>query len=143
MGKHKKKKKKEPKYSLISELDRDLMSQYDNMIEDIETYQYQIYLADKKTKKKNKKKHKKGCNDFYSVKPTIKARKKIVKDMEEKGYPNRFLDALGDVGPVVKLLGRLLAALLLAILSIDSVKKAIKPETLGLLDKVFSVAVSV
>lgn len=143
MGKSKKnkKKKKKKEISIINEIDRNLISQYEMMIEDIETYQYQMYLADKKAKKKLKKKKKKE-NGFYDVDDKIKVRKKIVKDMEEKDYLNQFTEILKDIGPIVVIMGRLIAALILAILSIDSVKKAIKPETLKKMDTVFRLAIS-
>lgn len=141
MGKGKKKKKKK-EFSIINEIDRNLISQFDEMVDDIETYQYQMYLADKKANRKNKKKKKKKENGFYDVDDKIKVRKKIVKDMEEKDYLSKFTEILKDIGPIVVIMGRLIAALILAILSIDSVKRTIKPETLAKMERVFCMAIS-
>ena len=144
MGKKKKKHKKhDDEIHVIQFIDSDIEDQYNQIRKDIEDYQYQIKYADRRTKKKFKKAMKKGTQFDYMHSSSILTRKKILKDMEEKDTMDNLAKMFNDFSPVITLIGRCVALLIVAILSFDSVKRDIKPETLEKMDMVYKIAMSV
>lgn len=150
MGKSKKKKKKKSREEegLLEGIDKNLISQYYDVREDIENFQYQLYKADKKTRKAWEKAIKSG-KPFVAVQsPSVKKRKEIMEQLGRKdGHGEDFLDKIirlcRDMLPIMKILGRLVAALILAIFSIEDVKKCATPATLEKADKIFSIGLAV
>lgn len=146
MGKKKKGKKKKTtmeEFSLLENIDKDIISQYSSIKEDIERFQYQLMLADKKTRKKYKKAMRTGKRfDLYDC-DSVKTRKKIIKEMEQENFLTRIIKICEDFSPVLKLLGRCLALLLVAVLSFDSVKLRVNGETLTKMDKLFNMVMSI
>lgn len=144
MGKKKKKKKKhEEEIHVLKFIDSDIQSQYLGIKKDIEEYQYQIRYADRKTKKRYKKAMKTGKAFNYANSSSILTRRRVLKDMEEKQTLDQLINMFDDFAPIIKLIGRCVALLIIAILSFDSVKREIRPETLSKMDRIYSIAMSV
>lgn len=145
MAKKKKKKKhhNEEEKSLLKMIDQDIISQYYSIKEDAERFQYQLIHADQKTRKKYKKALKNGKPFSFTDNDSVKARKKILKEMENDDFLVRAEKLCNDFAPILKLLGRCLALLIVAILSVDSVKATASKETMSRLDRIFKIAMSV
>lgn len=136
----KKKKGKKKNNGILYTVDMSLNSQYEGIKDEIEFLQEELKRADKKGKKKAKKKMKKG--GFYPYQYEIEAREKVLKKMEKTDLLNRTQTCLNELKPICIIIARLIAALILAILSIDAVKSVIKPETLSKMSKVYEIAMS-
>ena len=139
----KKKKKKQKSISILNEVDKTMGKTYDNIIQEIEDMQLQLYIADQKARKKAKKKMRKDPNYFKNSEERMKARREVIETMEGKNFFDRIEKVLKDIAPIVVLISRLVASLILSILSLDVVKMNIKPETLGKMKNVYQLAVSV
>lgn len=144
MGKKKKKKKRnDPPIKILKEVDETLSSQHEDIMQEIEELQYRLYVEDQKAKKKIRMKLKKNPNYFSSSKERVEVRKKVLGEMESTNLLERAYGILNKLGPIIALIGRLVASLINMILSIDEVKVWIKPETLAKMEKVYQVATSI
>ena len=141
MGKKKKKKKKD--VSILVGVDNTLDNTYESIKSEIKEYQYQIYLAELEAQKKRRKKLKKDPNYFETSIERLNVRKDVISKMESSSLLDRVEDAMKSLKPVVILISRLVASLILAILSFKSIKTHIKPETLTKIDTVYKIAMSV
>lgn len=141
--KNKKQKKTEEEKSLLKEIDRDIISQYYSIKEDTERFQYELAKADRKTKKKYKKALKNGKPFSFVDNDSVKARKKILKEMEEEDFLSKATRLCKEFTPIMKLLGRCLALLIVAILSLDYVKATASKDTLSKLDQLFKLGMSI
>lgn len=143
----KKKKKKQKHYDededLLDSIDKDILSQYRSIREDVEAFQYQLMIADKKTKKKYNKALKTGKPFNFRECESVKARKKIIKEMEENSFIGRIMYLYTEWSPVVKLLGRCIALFVVALLSVDIIKSTISKDNLDKLDKIFKMSMSI
>lgn len=139
----KKKKKKEKSISILNEVDKTMGKTYDNIIQEIEDMQMQLYIADQKARKKAKKKMRKDPNYFSNSEERMKARKEVIESMEGKNFLERIEKTLKEVAPIIVVISRLVASLILSILSLDIVKINIKPETLNRLKNVYQLAIAV
>jgi len=145
--KHKKEAKKLKEYrkdfpSAIDQFDMAIEKQYKEIITDIENMQYELWKADKKKAKKDKKKIKKGKIAFYSGK-SKKARTKAANKLVRCGWFDVVRNIIEEIKPIAVIIMRLLAALITAILSVDQVKKYIKPDILDKINGVYRLCVSV
>lgn len=141
MGKKKKKKKKE-EFSVLNEIDKDILGQYADIKEDIEIFQYQLMEADKKTKRKYAKAVRKGKSFDLRNSDAVKARKKILKEMDNTNFITKVLKMFDDLGPILKILGRCVALLIMGILSIDSVKMSVNQQTMAKMDRIVAMGLS-
>lgn len=132
MGKKKKKKNTE---SLLSMLDADIISQYRDIKEDLEDYQYQLMVEAKKNRKKYKKKMKKGKKFDYNTIGQVRSRRK--NSVYSGSTINDIIETAEDLRPVVTMAGRCTAVFLLAVLSLKYVKVNASKETLRKIDKLF------
>lgn len=142
----KKKKKKKEEVSLLDTVDNTLNHTYEEIRQEIEDIQTEIYEADMKAAKKMKKKLKKdGYNSgtFYQDKYRIEVRKEALNKIEGNNLLDRIEKVLKEVSPIIILIGRLIASLILSILSIDAVKVFIKPDTLSKMDSVYKLAMAI
>ena len=135
----KKHKKEEP---ILYRIDNSLDSKYESLLKEIEVMKADIARADKKGKNQAKKKLKKQ-NDFYQFSYEIKKRKEVVEKMERKNLFDKIEEAIQGIRPICILIARLVAALIIAILSIDLIKKYISPKTLGRLTSLYNLAMQV
>lgn len=63
--------------------------------------------------------------------------------MEGNNFLERIMNVLNDIAPIVVIIARLVASIILAILSVSSVKVNIKPETLSKLQFVYGKAMAI
>ena len=138
----KKKKKKQKKEKLLYEVDNSLNAQYMGLKDEIEYLQMEWDRTRAKCKKKAKKKMKKN-GGFYPYEYEMKERKKLIKKMEDSNLFSRTESCLEDLRPICLIIARLIAALIVAILSIDAIKLYLKPETMDKMTRVYELAMSV
>lgn len=138
----KKKKKKQKKEKLLYEVDNSLNAQYMGLKDEIEYLQMEWDRTRAKCKKKAKKKMKKN-GGFYPYEYEMKERKKLIKKMEDSNLFSRTESCLEDLRPICLIIARLIAALIVAILSIDAIKLYLKPETMEKMTRVYELAMSV
>ena len=136
----KKKKNKGNNTGILYNVDLSLNSQYEGIKDEIEFLQMELKESDKKSKKKSKKKMKK--KGFYPYENEIKSRKKVIKQMEDSDLLDRTESCLEQLKPICIIIARLIAALILAILSIDAIKSCIRPDTLEKMTNVYKIAMS-
>jgi len=140
----KKKKKKKNSISILNEVDKSLNGTYDDLMKEIEDMQLRLNYADQKARKKAKKMSKKKGGQYYDYETLRKeARMEVVGKMESNNFLERALKVLNDISPIIVVIGRLIASLILAILSLDVVKMNIKPETLNSMNIVYKKAMAV
>lgn len=144
MPKKNSKKNKETKtISILDEIDNSLNKTYRDLMEEIQEIQLELNLADSEALMKERKKLKKrGDYDFSSSK-RIDARKKVVKKMEETNFLKRIEAIFSDISPIIIVFARLVATLILAILSLEPIKKWISPLTIQAMDKIYNTAMSI
>lgn len=138
MGKKKNKKK-------LKNIDKNLNIKYDELIREIDGMQKYLNKVDKKARKKAKKKAN-GDKDLYKrlYKNDIsraKARCKMVKENET--FFDNLDSTIKEVEPTAKIVSRIIAALIVSILSIEVVKVNISPEQLDVLDKIYNISMKV
>ena len=63
--------------------------------------------------------------------------------MEDSNLFSRTESCLEDLRPICLIIARLIAALIVAILSIDAIKLYLKPETMEKMTRVYELAMSV
>ena len=144
--KNKNHKKAKKSILLLSEIDTSMDTKYESLIEEIQDIQLRINLADAKAMKKQRKKmirNDMGVIPYYISKEKVKAREKAIADMEKSNFFGRIEDTLKGLVPCVILIARLVAALILSILSIEPIKKIIKPSTLEKMNTVYKLAMAV
>lgn len=148
MSKKKKEKKKEKgggvtSISILHEVDKTLDASCKSIIEEIQDYQMEIYLADQKARKKERKRMMKDPYYFNNNQERIRQRKKVVKKMEETDFFSRMEKAMKEITPIIIVISRLVASLILTILSLDIVKTRIDKNTLGKMKSVYELARSI
>jgi hemoglobin-like flavoprotein len=139
----KKKKKKNKDGQILSSVDNTLNMTYDQIKDEIENLQLQLNLAEAKARKKVAKKIKKDPNYFETSEERLQARKEVLNTIESTSLLDRVQEALQCLAPVVIVISRLIASLILAILSFTGIKTHIKPETLEKLECVYKLAMSI
>lgn len=142
MAKKKQKKKNKKKSTIISMVDSSLNSKKDTIIKEIEDLQNSLSQVDIALYKKGKKKNNpKWTKTVEEKKRAIRV--EIVQKMEGSNLLDRIISIITSVAPIVVLVARLIAALILSILSIPSVKVMIKPKTLKTLNMVYDKAMKI
>lgn len=137
------KKKKKKSISILNEMDNTLNTTYSNIIDEIQDMQLQLNLAEQKARKKVKKKIKKDPNYFDTSVERMEARQQVIERIEGTNLLDRIISVLKDIVPVVIVISRLIASLILSILSFEPIKTRIKPETLKKMNNVYNTAMSV
>lgn len=140
--KSKKKKKKEKSVSILQEIDKSMNVTYSNIIEEVEYYQMLVEEADRKAER-NARKALRKKNQLYSSDYKKKGRLRVIEEIEGRGFLDRIQNSLKDVSQIIIVLARLVAGLILSILSFEPIKALIKPETMRKIDKVYSIAMGV
>lgn len=124
---------------VLYQLDENLDRKYEEVLEEIQFYQADIKRAERKAKKKAIKQMKKG-NNWFDPSYEVRVRKEVIRKMEGDNFFDRVERILYDIKPICMIIARLVMSLILSILSIDSVKYRIRPETLGKMRTVYDVA---
>lgn len=143
MSNKKKKHKQKKSISLLNEMDRSISKTYDSLIDEIEDLQIQLNIADQKAMKKAKKKMKKDPNYFKTSKERFEARKKVLAEMEQSSFLDKAENLLKDLAPIIVVIARLIATLIVSILSLDCVKTHINENTLSKMNRVYKIAMSI
>lgn len=139
----KKKKKRKKSISILHEVDKTLNGTYDDLMEEIQEMQMQLNAAEMKARKKAKKKGKKNPAYYDYNQLRKEARENVVRQMEGDNFLERIFKTLEDIAPVIVVIARLVASLILAILSFTAVKVNIKPETLQKMNVVYKKAMAI
>ena len=140
MSKKKKKKKQHDDDDFLVNIDSSLDRKYLDLIEEIKFMQADLKREERKARKKQVKKLKKG-GKFYSTSAVdYQIRRQLINQMEGTNFIDRVMSTLSDLQPICAIIGKMVMALIVAILSVDSIKYTIKPDTLNSLHKVYNVA---
>ena len=67
----------------------------------------------------------------------------MVKEMEGKNFFDRIEKALKEFAPIIILISRLVAGLILSILSLEPVKRTIQPKTLNRMKSIYELSTSI
>ena len=136
----KKKKKQNKRISILKEYDSMMNDTYDDLLEEIQDMQMIIASEDRKIAKRAKKAAKKG-KGYYNVNlEKRKVRQHVIGKMEETNWLDRIIQILKDIAPIIVVIARLVASLILSVLSVDEVKVNISKETLSKLNNIYSKA---
>lgn len=136
-------KKKKKNNGVLKHIDNTLDKTYTNIIEEVQDLQYQLNMADQKARKKAKKKIKENPNYFDTSIERLEARKEVVKKIEGDNLLDKIQSLFKDMVPIVLVISRLVASLILAILSLDIVKTHINPQTLLKMQKIYQLTTSI
>lgn len=133
-----KKKKKKQKNLYTPSFDDVLEYQYTSLMDEIQHYQSELKRADRKAKKKALK-HFSG-KGFYPYEYEVAARRRVLEDMEGTNFLDRLLKCYREMQPIIRIISRLVAALIVAILSVSQVKKYINKNTMRKLETIYKFA---
>lgn len=133
---------KTKRVSILDGIDTSLNKQFEEIVRDIEEVQFQIEKADRRKARKAKKKMKKGKVTFYDPRST-KARVKAATHITSEEVFGSIMNFLRDTKPIIMILARLVAALILAILSLDVVKRHISKDAFSKMREMFLACVGV
>lgn len=115
--------------------------QYMSVVDEIKYYQAELERADKKAKKKAMKKFK--GDKFYPFEYQLAAREQVITEMEGSSLLDKCVRIFHEIKPIVKMISRLIASLIVAILKISAIKGRIKKPTLAKLESVYTLAMQV
>lgn len=139
----KKKKKKKVNCSLLNEVDNALDSTYENIINEIQEFQLQLNLADQQARKKVRKQIRKDPSYFQNSRERVEARREVVNQIEGNNLLERVQKLFQDLCPIIVVISRLIASLILGILSLEPVKMYIKPKTLETMNSIYNLAIAI
>lgn len=140
-NKAKQKKKNKKKGSQVEVSFDDMLNvQYTTLVDEIEYYQAELKRADKKAKKKAMKAF--DGKNFYPYEYQLAARERVIQEMEGSSLFDRIIRFFHEMAPVIKIFGRLVAALVVTILSVSQIKSRISKKTLKKLNTVYNLAMS-
>jgi len=142
-----KKKKKKPSKSimLLNELDKSLETAHESLVKEIEETQRRLAESDARALKKQRKKLRKemGVIPYYVSRDRVKAREEAIKRMESTKMLDRVEMTLKQLGPIVVIVARLIATLILSIFSIEPIRRIVSPETVKRMDSIYKIAMSI
>lgn len=138
----KKKKKDKANGVFLKDIDKSINKSYDGIIEEISMYQSMLKTYDKKALKKARKRSSIRKGITYDM-LRREGRINILRDIEDSNILARIQNIFNDLVPVVILIARLVASLILSILSIPAVKVHISEGTLTLLTSIYQKAMEI
>lgn len=136
------KKKKKKTGTFLIDIDKNIDRSYNSIIEEITMYQSMLKNYDKKALKKAKRRSSIRKGITYDM-LRREGRINILRDIEESNILARIQNIFNDLIPVVILISRLIASLILSILSIPAVKVHISEGTLTLLTSIYQKAMEI
>lgn len=122
---------------------KSLNKRMNNAISEIQDMQLTLYEVDKRANRKKRKSINKKEKKFLEETEALKARQKMAKNWEKTGFLDNMMNLLNNVVPIVKTLAKMLAALIIAFLSIESIQNKISPNTLNKVTRLFNFAMMV
>lgn len=126
--------------NLKSRSKKQLRKEFNDAIDDIESYRIQLFEADKRANKHEKRRINKQEKEFYTSMESIKCRQKMAKKWRKTGFLETIISLLQTISPYIKLLAKGVCILITAFLNIESVAAYISPETISKLSKAFDIA---
>ena len=138
----KKKKKDKANGVFLKDIDRSISKSYDGIIEEISMYQSMLKTYDRKALKKARKRSSIRKGITYDM-LRREGRMNILRDIEDSNILARIQNIFNDLVPIVILIARLVASLILSILSIPAVKVHISEGTLALLTSIYQKAMEI
>lgn len=138
----KKKKKDKANGVFLKDIDKSINKSYDGIIEEISMYQSMLKTYDRKALKKARKRSSIRKGITYDM-LRREGRMNILRDIEDSNILARIQNIFNDLVPVVILIARLVASLILSILSIPAVKVHISEGTLTLLTSIYQKAMEI
>jgi hypothetical protein len=138
----KKKKKDKANGVFLKDIDKSINKSYDGIIEEISMYQSMLKTYDRKALKKARKRSSIRKGITYDM-LRREGRINILRDIEDSNILARIQNIFNDLVPVVILIARLVASLILSILSIPAVKVHISEGTLTLLTSIYQKAMEI
>jgi hypothetical protein len=144
--KNKKIKKTQKSIMLLSEIDETLNGKYATLQEEIEAIQKKLLREDEKAIRKERLKlirSEMGVIPYYVSKERVKIREKALKEMERTNMLGRIEDMFKSFVPCLILIARLVAALIVALLSFTPFQRIISPGLLNRLNSIYKFAISV
>lgn len=138
----KKKKKDKANGVFLKDIDKSINKSYDDIIEEISMYQSMLKTYDRKALKKARKRSSIRKGITYDM-LRREGRMNILRDIEDSNILARIQNIFNDLVPVVILIARLVASLILSILSIPAVKVHISEGTLALLTSIYQKAMEI
>jgi len=138
----KKKKKDNANGVFLKDIDKSINKSYDGIIEEISMYQSMLKTYDRKALKKARKRSSIRKGITYDM-LRREGRINILRDIEDSNILARIQNIFNDLVPVVILIARLVASLILSILSIPAVKVHISEGTLALLTSIYQKAMEI
>lgn len=137
------KKKKQGNISILNEIDNNLNHTYKDIVEEIEMIQLELNIADAEALKKERKKMKKDNQYNYSSERRVAVRKEAINKIEATNLLGKIESVFRDISPIIVIIARLIASLILAVLSLDPIKNIIKPDTLRSMNRVYQAAMAI
>lgn len=138
----KKKKKDKANGVFLKDIDKSINKSYDGIIEEISMYQSMLKTYDRKALKKARKRSSIRKGITYDM-LRREGRMNILRDIEDSNILARIQNIFNDLVPIVILIARLVASLILSILSIPAVKVHISEGTLTLLTSIYQKAMEI
>lgn len=137
----KKKKAKKKKQKNQPTMDDLLDYQYVSIVDEIEHYQAEIKRADRKAKKRAMKAF--TGKGFYPYEYQLAARERVINEMEDSNILDKCIRIFRELKPIVKIISRLVASLIVSILSLSMIRSKIKKPTLKKLQLVYELAMKI
>lgn len=145
MGKKKKKQKRIYEKEVLSERDQKkaLDKKFNKALKEIEDAQLFLFEADKEANRRRRKAINKRESYYLNEMSDIKARRKLSKKWKKTGFLDTLMELLEMVIPIVKLLAKMVCALINSFLSVEGIKENISIKTLNKISKVFDIAMAI
>lgn len=146
MSKKKKKKKVDKSLIMLKSIDKTMNKNYSDLIDEINDYQRRLDKYDKKAIDKQRKKlvkQKMGIVPYYVSKDRLRIRQEMIEEMEKEDLFKRIEKTFSTIIPIVTIIARLVAALILSIFSFEPIIHCIKPETFSTMKKIYDIAMAI
>ena len=144
MGKKKRKKLKNNYAKDLHKLDLDMKDTYKSIMKDIKIINEEFYADDMKAKKRANKKAKgdKRKEKYYYYNDPERKLKRLQKVSELEGSDlfDRILYNMDGTSSMIKIIARLVAALILSILSIEGMKYTLSDSSLRKMTKIYELS---
>lgn len=131
---------------MLKSIDKTMNKNYSDLIDEIQDYQRRLDKYDQKAIKKQKKKlvkQKMGVVPYYVSKDRLRIRQEMIEQMEKEELLDRIEKSFKSIVPIVTIIARLVAALILSIFSFEPICHVIKPETFTKMKTIYDIAMAI
>lgn len=127
----------------LNDIKNDTDDTYQDLLDEIAYYQYQMYKTDRKAVRKQRKKAQNNQPAFLTSKSQLNVRREIIQEAgKEGGLFDRLVRYLSSITPFVRYLGQVCAKFICTILQFDVIKQRISRSLLDKIDLVYQVCVN-